>query len=124
MVQDGRIVLVQHTCQRSWYLPGGGDKRGETLTQAIEREAVEEIDAQLGTLSLLGIYTNFYEHKSDHVAVFVCTDFAVSGREETGGEIARIGVFALDRLPSDTFPGTRRRGEEYITGQGPYVGGW
>ena len=43
MVKDGTVVLVKHTYDQAWYLPGGGLKRGETLEQAIRREAAEEV---------------------------------------------------------------------------------
>ena len=122
LVQEGRVLLVRHTYQRAWYLPGGGVKRGETLEQAIRREAAEEVGAQIGQLGLLGVYSNFYEGKSDHVTVFVCTDARVSG--ETDGEIARFGWFGPRNLPEGTSPGTRRRVGEYLAGVGPYVGRW
>jgi 8-oxo-dGTP pyrophosphatase MutT (NUDIX family) len=116
------VLLVQHTYQRPWYLPGGGVKRGETLEQAIRRELVEEVGAQLGKVGLVGVYSNFFEGKSDHVAVFVCTDASVAG--ETDQEIARYGWFDLEDLPEDVSPGTRRRIREYLACDGPYVGRW
>jgi 8-oxo-dGTP pyrophosphatase MutT (NUDIX family) len=112
MVRDGRVLLVRHTYQDAWYLPGGGVKRGETLEEAIRREAAEEVGATLGTLSLLGVYTNLFEGKCDHVAAFVCRAFALSG--ETDGEIEQYAFFEPEALPADASPGTRRRVGEYI----------
>jgi 8-oxo-dGTP pyrophosphatase MutT (NUDIX family) len=121
--QERRILLVKHTYHRRWYLPGGGVKRGETIEQAARREAAEEIGAQLGSLSLLGVYTSLYEHKSDHVIVFCCTEFTLTG--ETDAEIAEFGFFEFDDLPLDTSPGTRRRIEEYVNWKGsPSVRLW
>ena len=86
--------------------------KGETIEQAARREAAEEIGATLGQMRLVGVYTNFYESKSDHVVVFSCNDFTVSG--ETDSEIETYGLFGLNDLPACTSPGTLRRIEEYL----------
>jgi 8-oxo-dGTP pyrophosphatase MutT (NUDIX family) len=122
LVQEGKVLLVRHTYQRSWYLPGGGVKRGETLEQAVRREAAEEVGAALGKLGLLGVYSNFWEGKSDHVAVFSCEDGTLTGK--TDGEIERFAWFSPQALPEGTSPGTRRRLLEYLERGGPYVGRW
>ena len=72
---DGRILLVKHTDTDGWYLPGGGVQSGETLGDAIRREAAEETGAVLHELWLFGVYSNFSEAKSDHVVVFCSEDF-------------------------------------------------
>ena len=113
-VQNGRVLLVKHTYQESWYLPGGMVERGETLEEAVRREAAEELGATLGALRLFGVYTNFFQHKSDHVAVFVCEDFTLTG--ETDVEIERYGFFQLDALPPGTSPGSLRRIQAYLDG--------
>lgn len=76
LISDGQVVLVRHTYQNAWYFPGGGAKRRETLERAARREASEEAGAELGELVLFGAYSSFSEHKSDHVVVFLCHDFA------------------------------------------------
>ena len=122
MIREGRVLLVRHTYQAAWYLPGGGVKRGETLAQAIRREAAEEVGATLEELGLFGVYSNFYEAKSDHVVVFDCHAFALSGN--TDREIERFALFALDDLPGGVSPGTGRRIREYRQRDAPYFGPW
>ena len=122
LVKDGTVLLVRHTYQELWFLPGGGVKRGETLEQAARREAAEEVGASLGSLALLGVYTNFFEHKSDHVVVFVCTDFTLAGRRNR--EIEAQCFYGFDGLPADLAAGHRRRINEYVSGKWPSVGMW
>ena len=122
LIREKSILLVRHTYQDAWYLVGGGVEGGETLEQAIRREAAEEVGAELGNLALFGVYSNFYEGKSDHVIVFACTDFALSG--VTDREIERFAFFDPRKLPEGTSPGTRRRMQEYLEGDRSCVGVW
>ena len=121
--KDQAVFLVRHTYQRQWYLPGGGVEKGETLEEAARREAAEEFGASLGRLRLCGVYTSFYEQKSDHVVVFSCDEFTLTG--ETGSEIESFRFFGFDDLPEETSPGSLRRIEEYVSQDGlPVVGVW
>ena len=123
LVRDGAVLLVKHTYQRDWYLPGGGVRRGETLEEAARREAEEELGADMGHLHLHGVYSSFYEYKSDHVVVFSCDDFRLTG--ETDREIESFHFFELDHLPEGVSPGSVRRIREHVNGDGsPVVGLW
>ena len=122
VVRDGCVLLVQHTYRDGWFLPGGGIKKNESLPAAARREAREEAGATLAALSLLGIYSNFSESKSDHVAVFTCTDFQFTGEHDA--EIARVDWFPFDALPADASPDTRDRIAEYLAGGAPFAGDW
>lgn len=115
LVQDGKIVLVQHSYQPGWHIPGGGVKRGETLEQAVRREAREELGATLNDLRLQGIYTHFGEYKSDHMALFVSEAFTLTGQGDA--EIERLEFFPVRNLPKGLSPASCRRVEEYLQGQ-------
>jgi 8-oxo-dGTP pyrophosphatase MutT (NUDIX family) len=114
LIKDGQVLLVRQTYLPGWFMPGGGVKRGETLEQAIRREAYEEIGAKMGKLTLLGAYTHFGEFKSDHSVLFHCADFTFSGKQDR--EIAEVRFFPLDALPDGLLTGHRRRLEEYRAG--------
>ena len=49
-VENGKVLLVNHTYLEGWYLPGGGVLAGESLPDAINREAAEEAGAVLHEL--------------------------------------------------------------------------
>ena len=123
LVQNNSVVLVKHSYQQHWYLPGGRVERAESLEQAARREAEEELGAQLGELRLFGLYSNFFEGKSDHVVVFSCCDFRLDNVANL--EIEACSSFSLNELPSDTSPGSRRRIQEYLAGRtAPAVSLW
>ena len=114
-VENGNVLLVRHTYLKGWYLPGGGVRAGETLPEAVSREAAEEAGAVLNGLQLFGVYSSFFEGKSDHVVVFACEDF--TWRDTVNGEIESVDCFSLEGLPEATSPGTRRRIAEFTAGK-------
>jgi len=122
MIRDGQALLVRHTYQEGWFMPGGGIKHGETLVQAAHREAFEECGATLENLDLLGVYTQFFAHRNDQVILFYSDRFTLSGKSDA--EIEQVAFFPLERLPEDTNPGHRRRIEEFGRGQLVKTGLW
>jgi 8-oxo-dGTP pyrophosphatase MutT (NUDIX family) len=94
-----------------WFIPGGRIEKGETLEQAARREAREEVGAELKSISLLGVYSNFKEWKSDHNVLFFSDDFTLTGDHDH--EIAEARLFALNSLPEGLWPGHRQRLLQY-----------
>jgi ADP-ribose pyrophosphatase YjhB (NUDIX family) len=121
-IQGDNVLLVHHTYQPGWSLPGGGVNRNETLERAIRREASEECGIRLNHVELFGTYTHFYNHKSDHVILFLSQEFTQTG--ESDHEIERLQFFPLNQLPPDLSSGTQRRIEEYLQGGRPRWGMW
>lgn len=117
LLRDGRVLLIEHTYQRGWFLPGGGVDKGESLEDCIIREAEEEAGAAVRELELLGIYSHFADGKSDHVAIFVSREFEWRA-PGPNNEIARAAWFPLDALPKGLSAGTKRRLEE-LQADGP-----
>jgi 8-oxo-dGTP pyrophosphatase MutT (NUDIX family) len=123
LLRGDEVLLIRHTYRAGWYFPGGGVDKGETLEAAAGREAEEEAQATVKSLELLGVYTNFGEGKSDHVAVFVARDFEL--REFVpNNEIAERCWFPLDELPDSLSAATRRRLEELAAGGVLRSGNW
>jgi 8-oxo-dGTP pyrophosphatase MutT (NUDIX family) len=119
---DGRLVLVKHTYDRYWYLPGGAMKKGEAAEAALRREVKEEIG--VGDLTIerkLGTYLSTQEGKRDTIDVFVVRVTAIGRLQRF--EIAAAEWFAPDALPADVSPATRRRIAEFL-GKSAVAGKW
>ena len=114
LIKENQVLLVKPTYQDGWFFPGGGVKRHETIEQTARREALEETGADLGELELVGIYALFNDFKTDHIALFKCSDFTYSGQHDF--EIDQIALFPLEALPPDMAPGHQRRIQEYLDG--------
>src|SRR5688572_29848754 len=71
LIDNKRILLVKHTYQNQYFLPGGMIKAGETFEQAAKRELKEETGFQVvDDLKLFGVYNSFQENKNDTIVVF------------------------------------------------------
>ncbi|QQP90735.1 NUDIX domain-containing protein [Skermanella sp. TT6] len=116
---DGAVLMIRHSYVDGWHLPGGGVDRNETVRQAMAREVREEVGVEVvGTARMLGLYARFRHRSSDHVSVFVVDEWR--GTPEVDGlEIVECRFFALDALPRDTTPATRRRLAELAGGGEP-----
>lgn len=119
----GRVLLVEQTYRRGWYLPGGGVRKKEGLDDALRRELREEVGVEpTATPRLHGVYWNFAESKSDYVAVFVVEHW--ERRPVSSMEIERDAFFAADELPADTSPAARRRIAELTAGSQDVAAEW
>jgi len=111
LIRRDQVLLVRQTYMDGWFMPGGGVQKNEGLDQAARREAREEVGAELIDLTLLGVYSNFKERKTDHNVLFLSEDFRLVGAHDK--EIAEMRFFRLDALPADLWPGHRKRLSEY-----------
>ncbi|HKY54349.1 MAG TPA: NUDIX domain-containing protein [Anaerolineales bacterium] len=114
LIRDGKVLLVRHVYQEGWFMPGGGMKRRETLEQAARRECQEEVGVEMRKMELFGIFFNFTEWKSDHIALFLSEEFTMTDKKDS--EIAEKRFFPLDNLPESLGMGHRRRLKEYQAG--------
>jgi 8-oxo-dGTP pyrophosphatase MutT (NUDIX family) len=97
-----QVLLVRHTYGRRhvWYLPGGGVHRGEPPLRAAAREMEEELG--LRDLDLRELAT--FETRLERIAVrLTCVQAEIADPAQVRiepVEIAQVGWFARDRLPT------------------------
>jgi 8-oxo-dGTP pyrophosphatase MutT (NUDIX family) len=116
--QDNQVLLVKHTYQPHWYIPGGGVKKGESTKAALLRELKEEVGlTAIEEPILFGIYHHLYLQVNDYPVVYVVKKFSLT--KTFSPEIENTGWFDYAALPEMTSPGTKRRLSEYFTNQTP-----
>lgn len=110
--EDGKLLLVKHTYDHYWYLPGGGRKESEPAEQALARELREELGIREARIErLLATYSSEREGKRDTIDVFIAHADAIGKLQRL--EIAAAQWFEMGALPPDISPATLRRIEEY-----------
>ena len=114
---DDKFLLVRHTYTPGWHFPGGGVEKGETTEQALINELRQETGLQLAHKPILhGVFYNNNVSKRDHVLAYICGVKGGIDSTPTSIEIAEVGYFDFENLPSDTDPGTVRRIREIACG--------
>lgn len=114
-ISNGKILLVKNRYEKMWYMPGGAVKNGETLIESAEREIKEECGVTPRNVRIFSVYTNFSEYKSDHIIVVRADiDELIPNK---GLEIEELGFFNMENLPENVSPATKRRVNEYLSGE-------
>jgi 8-oxo-dGTP diphosphatase len=103
-LDDGRIVLIERkNFPSGWAIPGGFVDPGESLAEAVRREAMEETSLRIKVRELFHVYSRpWRDPRGDTVsAVYHCT---ASGEPRGGSDASTAKAFDPDRLPkSITF---------------------
>jgi len=96
VIQDdaGRILLIRRTDNDLYSIPGGGVELGETLTQTVKREVLEETGINVQVTDLIGVYSD-----PAHVIEFtdgeVRQEFSICFRATpVGGELRTSDVLS------------------------------
>ncbi len=107
IVADGRALLIkrgQAPLLGEWSLPGGVLECGETLRDAVVREAREETGLLVEVGEILGVYERVIRAEDGGVRYhYVLIDFlcrAVSGDLKAGSDAAEVGWFRPEQLPA------------------------
>ncbi|TAL65025.1 MAG: NUDIX domain-containing protein [Legionella sp.] len=111
---EQQVLLVKHTYQPHWYLPGGGVNKGESVRAAVIRELQEEVGIIVSDtdVDLFGIYHSRLQGVNDYPIIYVVKNY--SNSPAYSREIEQQGWFAYDALPEMISPGTKRRLDEYF----------
>ncbi len=111
---DRRILCVrQGTGARRWTLPGGRMEVGESLEEALVREVLEETGLEVSVGALIGLYST---PAKDALAISFRAEVIGSTPWRPTAEIAEIGYFAHDALPTPMRSLTRARVDDAFAG--------
>jgi len=101
--KDGRILLVKERSDGKWALPGGWADVGESPSESVEREVLEESGFRVKAKRLAAVYDrDKHPHKPlmhYHIykLFFICE--ITSGRASTSSETEQAAFFEENVLP-------------------------
>jgi ADP-ribose pyrophosphatase len=104
VLQEG-IVLIRRDrppYEGCYALPGGFVEPGESVEEAVCREAREETGLELELLGLVGVYSRPDRDPRGHV-VSLCYLAWGRGELRSGSDARSAEVFGIDELPSLAF---------------------
>ncbi|MDP8242735.1 MAG: NUDIX hydrolase [Candidatus Hinthialibacter antarcticus] len=104
IVQDGKVLLVQHqkNDQHYWLFPGGGVEFGETLQEAVAREMMEETNLDVEVGELIMVSESIPPDKHRHVINYYFLATVVGGEMKLGDDKY---LFDLQWHPMEKLPG-------------------
>ena len=116
-VEDDRIILVRRAIEPGfgkWVFPGGYVDRGEEITAAATREALEETNLNVRLLGLINIYS--YTGRTPVIIVYAAT--VVSGVLRHCDESLEIRHFSRNEIPWQdlAFRSTQEALRDYFDG--------
>lgn len=128
--QQGQILMIHRTDNDLWALPGGGHDAGESISQTVVREVLEETGILVEVTGLIGIYTNpnhvmAYDDGEVRQQFSIC--FAakpIGGNLTTSSESREVIWLDPAQLDSlDIHPSMRLRIAHGLAGDArPYIG--
>jgi 8-oxo-dGTP diphosphatase len=105
LIEEGRVLLVkrQHApLAGEWSIPGGALEVGETLREAVAREALEETGLTVEPLELLGVFDRVLRDAAGQVQYhYVLIDFLcrrIGGEAAAGSDAEEVRWFERDQL--------------------------
>lgn len=129
LVRDGKVLLLKRAnsgYMDGWYsLPAGHHDGGQTMMQAMCREAREEIGLSLSVADLEFAHVMHREKADDGERVdfyFTCKDWKDEPVNKEPEKCAALDWFPVDALPENIIPCVKRalesalRGEKYSEG--------
>ena len=97
---DTVLLIKRKNPPHGWALPGGFVDYGETVEEAVRREALEETGLRLTSVTLFGVYSDPARDPRSHT-VSVVFSALPRGTVQAGDDAADACGFPLDELPAD-----------------------
>ncbi|MBD3261083.1 MAG: NUDIX domain-containing protein [Candidatus Altiarchaeales archaeon] len=106
IIAEGELVLIKRRnppYQGMWALPGGFVDVGETVEEAVKREAQEETNLKIKIKKLVGVYSNPERDPRGHTVSLIYLCKKISGKLKPGDDAKQADWFPLKKTPPLAF---------------------
>ena len=114
---EGGIILIKRkNLPSGWAIPGGFVDYGESLEDAVRREAKEETGLDIKLIRQFHTYSDPKRDPRHHTVstIFIAT---AAGKPKAGDDAREVGIFNKDNLPEDIAFDHRQILEDYFNGK-------
>ena len=112
--EQGRILLTRRADNGQWCLPGGRLESGESVTEACEREVLEETGLIVRVTRLVGVYSHpnqlvvYPDGNKAHIVALHFEAEVVGGELGLSNETTDYGYFTVQELEGLEFIGRHK----------------
>jgi len=111
--QGGIILIKRKNPPAGWAIPGGFVDYGESLEDAVRREAKEETGLDIELIKQFHTYSDPGRDPRHHT-ISVIYIARAEGKPEAGDDAKEAGIFTRDSLPEDIAFDHRQILEDYF----------
>jgi 8-oxo-dGTP pyrophosphatase MutT (NUDIX family) len=108
--ERNRLLMMKRSDSGFWGIPGGATEPGEIVEEAAKRETVEEVNLEVGEMSLFGVFSGpelYYKYPNGDEVYNVTIAYLSrewSGEVNLNDEHTEWGWFDADEIPEDVSP--------------------
>lgn len=113
-LHGGIILIKRKNPPHGWAIPGGFVDYGETLEEAVQREAKEETGLDIELVRQFHTYS-VPERDPRHHTVSTIFIARATGNPEAGDDAREVGIFMKDSLPEDIAFDHRQILDDYFS---------
>ena len=115
-IEGGIVLIKRKNPPPGWAIPGGFVDYGETLEDAVRREAKEETRLDIKLIRQFHTYSDPKRDPRHHTVstIFIAT---AAGKPKAGDDAREVGIFNKDNLPEDIAFDHRQILEDYFSGK-------
>ena len=120
--QKNEVLLQLRSDKNLWGLPGGAVEKGETVEQAAVREVLEETGLHVKVVSLLGIYSNYFDtypngDKAQTITTMFVFKLVEGNLSIENSETLDLGFFSKSNLPEIANQQHKDAIKDYFSGE-------
>jgi ADP-ribose pyrophosphatase YjhB (NUDIX family) len=115
-IDSGIILIKRKNPPTGWAIPGGFVDYGETLEDAVIREAKEETGLDINLVRQFHTYSDPKRDPRHHTVstIFIAT---AAGKPTAGDDAKEVGIFARETLPGEIAFDHQKILEDYFKGR-------
>ena len=120
--QKNEVLLQLRSDKNLWGLPGGAVEKGETVEQAAVREVLEETGLHVKVVSLLGVYSNYFDtypngDKAQTITTMFIFKLVEGNLSIENSETLDLGFFSKTNLPEIANQQHKDTIKDYFSGE-------